>query len=1120
MMNHPYQSQSLRATDWNRRTRVQESAAPAAGFFRRSFELRSFYLTCLLLMLSVVSFAQTRTVTGKVTGQEDGGALPGVNVLVKGTTSGAITDASGSYSISIPGNDATLIFSFIGFISQEVAIGNRTSIDVAMASDVQALEEVVVTGYGTERKKDIIGSVAVVSPKELLQTPAANLQAQLQGRAAGVTVSGTGQPGAGAKVRIRGFSTFGNNDPLYVIDGVPTENPGILNPQDIESLQILKDATSASIYGARAANGVVIVTTRQGKAGAPRISIDSYYGVQTIPQSRYPDLLNAEEYGQYLWRAAEGATPAGQSTVYNNRIYGTGSQPALPDYIVVDEKSSPQFKGGVAADDPRLDPSLYDISNAASIYQILEVPRGGTDWFGAITRPAPIQSHQISASGGSDRTTYALGLNYFNQQGTFINTGYKRYTVRANTMFSPKKWVSVGENLQVSYESRQGNDNRGEGGAWAQAYRMVPYIPVYDVNGGFGGNGVGDSGNGSSPVANLVRDKDDKDFGYQIFGNVFGEITPLKFLSLRTSFGVDYGNRYEQDFTFTTYERTEDQKNNIYEERFGYDLSWTWTNTLTMQHTFANLHAVKVLLGSEAISQDGRRLLARVINLDLNTPIFRSIDRGDPGQIVATNDVATPQDNHTYRSSLSSMFARADYTFNDRYLFNATIRRDGSSRFGPNFRYGVFPSVGVGWRISQEFFMQSLRWLSDLKLRAGWGQMGSQRNVNPYNQYDLYESDAQRSFYDINGANTSAVAGYRRRRLGNPNTKWETRETVNIGLDGTVLNGALDFSVEWYNSETKDLIATRQRAGTEPEADQPQINIGSMRNRGVDITLGTRGEFLTNFTYGATATFSHYKNTTLKLNDNGTPRFEGASRTPNVAITEVGRPISQFYGYVIDGFFQNDEEVTSGPAMPYKRVGSWRIKDLDGDNAITDKDRTYLGSPIPKFQLGMNLSLGWKNFDFSTFLFWNYGNKLYNYTKWFTHLRGFVGGVHKDALYDSWTPDNRDASLPILNSNDTYSGTISSSFFVEPGSFLRARTMQLGYTLPTALTSKLKIQNLRIYVQGQNLFTITKYTGADPDINIQGDSNPTSNAYELRLGVDQAGFPNTKQYILGLNLGF
>ena len=1072
----------------------------------------------LLLALATVVQAQDRVVTGKVT-DENGTGMPGVNVLLKGTGTGTATDIDGNYKINVPGNDAVLVITFVGYASSETQVGAQTTINVSLKPDVQTLQELVVTGYVAEKKADIIGSVAVVDSKSLLSTPSANLSTQLQGRAAGVTVSSSGEPGAAARVRIRGFSSFGNSDPLYVIDGVPTEDASKLNPQDIESMQILKDATSASIYGSRAANGVIIITTKRGKAGTARISYDGYVGVQKVPNSTIPDMLNTQQYMDYLQRT--------NTSAVTNPVFGNLGSPTIPDYIVVNTADATSFKGGVSANDPQANPSSYTIADYSKIHQIMQTSPG-TNWFKAVIQPGIIQSHQISASGGTDKGTYSLGFNYFNQEGVFKYTGYKRYTVRANTTFNVKDFLRVGENLQVSFEDRQGNDNKGEGGAWAQAYRMVPYIPVHDINGGFGGNGVGSSGNGSNPLANLYRSKDNLNNAYKIFGNVFGEVDLAKGLMFRSSFGVDYATTRAINYGYKTYERSENiTTTSLIDQAFS-TVSWTWTNTLTYNKTIGD-HNIRLLAGTEAIKNQGSGIGVNTQNFDIEDPKLMNLGTAHFSTPRVYNQNMDPDGSSVdaiggsafdyFRNTLSSMFGRVDYQFKDRYLFNATVRRDGSSKFGSDNRYGVFPAVGAGWRISEESFMQGLTFISDLKLRGGWGQMGSQKNVPNPNAYTLYESNPSTSNYDITGSNSNLAVGFRKNRVGSNQTKWETAETVNIGFDASLLDGKWDIAFNWFNNKTKDLLIQRQRNGLEGLATQPFVNVGEMTNKGIDLVLTNRGNITSDLRYEANLTFTHYKNKVVKFDAGGKgSNIVNFDRLSQGLRTQAGDPISTFYGFQIDGFYNSEAEIANSPTQADAVVGSWKYKDVVPDGVIDDKDRTNIGSPHPKFQTGLNAALMYKNFDLTAFFFWNYGNKIYNYTKYYTDMRVFIGGVSTRVLDNAWTPENHNAELPVLapgaaNGYTSFTTTTSNSYYVETGSYLRLRNLQIGYTMPKSLSSRFKIDNLRIYVQGQNLFTVTKYSGPDPDISIQ-----SGNGLDTYMGVDRSGFPNTRQYLVGLNI--
>jgi TonB-linked SusC/RagA family outer membrane protein len=1072
--------------------------------------IKAFSNAAFLLLIATVAMAQERIVTGQVT-DENGGAMPGVNVILKGTSQGTATDVEGKYSINA-NDQATLVFTFVGYSSSEVLVGSRSMVNVQMTPDVTTLQELVVTGYTVEKKADIIGAVSVVNSKELLQTPSANLSQMIQGRAAGVIASGSGAPGEAAKIRIRGFSSFYGSDPLYVIDGVPTTDANRVNPNDIESIQVLKDATAASIYGSRAAGGVIIVTTKQGKTGSMTVNYNGYGGVSFIPKSYQPDMINTQEYGQYL----KVSDPTAKHPLFG--VQGDINPSNLPAFYV----TSPALKAGYPAGAPQVDPSLYTIADYSNIYQITPVS-GGTNWFDEITRNAGIQNHQLQASGGTEKSNYSVSFNYFNQQGIYVNSGYKRYSVRINSSFKPNKVIRLGENFQFSNESFQnatGNGARGEASAWAQAFRMVPYIPVYDIKGGWGGNGIGSSGNGTNPVAQLYRDKNDQNLNYKMFGNVFAEVNPLKNLTLRTSFGADMGTYYSKDYVIKTYERAENTSTTGLNVSSSYQLNWTWTNQLTYSKTFGD-HTFKVLAGTEAIKQglgDGVTT-ANVNTFDFEDPNFVSLNT-DQG--VGQNSSST----FTQLRTLFSVFGRVDYAFKDKYLLNATLRRDGSSAFGKEHTYGTFPAFGAGWRISQESFMQGIDFISDLKLRGGWGQLGNQGPVNGLNQYTTFRSNPGLSNYDINRTNNSLATGYTAFNASSQTTKWETSESTNLGFDASLLNGKFDVSFSYFKINTKDLLVPQQPPPLGGLLAQPFINLGKMRNRGFEFNITNRGIISGDLQYDATMTFTHYTNKAIDLDGNPNTFISyNASRLNNVWRTQAGHPVSSFYGYRLDGFFNTQAEVDA-LAQDGAKVGSWKFKDINGDGKITDDDRSFIGNPQPKFVMGFNLGLKYKGFDFSAFLLWNYGNDLFNYTKYWTDMRVFVGGISKRVLYDGWTPENHNAKLPQLGTgaSDGYTTLIrsaSNSYYIENGSYLRGKTIQLGYTIPSAIASKVGLNNARIYVQGQNFFTVTKYSGPDPDISIQGqNTNTTVRDGDLKMGLDDAAFPNPRQFLVGLNLSF
>lgn len=1038
----------------------------------------------------------TWELSGKVTDSKNEG-LPSATVLLSGTTIGTQTDVNGNYTLQVPEKSGTLIFSFISYISVEREFQGPGMINVTLQEDTKTLNEIVVTGYAAEAKKDIVGAVSVVNTKDLLVTPSGNMQSQLQGRASGVTISSNGEPGGnGTKVRIRGFGSFGNSDPLYVIDGVPTFDVSNINPQDIESMQILKDATSAAIYGARGANGVIVVTTKKGKVGRGKITIDSYAGIQ-MP-TNFPELLNSQQLGDLIWTQMRNA-----GLKPTHAQYGNGETPVVPDYILAGNAT------GVMEGDPAADRSLYNIDpSRGAVYQIVQASKQGTDWFKELLSPALIQSHQLSASGGSESGSYSLGLNYFNQKGVIDYTGYKRYVARANTQFNIKKRIRVGENLQVSFEdnvSDLSSGGRGSGRRIYSAWISHPLVPVRDIMGNWAGNRATGTGVEPNPISFLSRNKDNKNTTYRIFGNIYAEVDLLKNLTVRSSFGLDYSTNYRTTYTMRTYENAENTSASSFNEGNSWISNWTFTNVLTYAPVIGKNQSLKVLLGTEAIQNMSRNVFGTRVGYTVDDVIFRSLNAGN--SFGMTNSGAASH------STLSSLFGRVDYAFKDKYLINATLRRDGSSRFGPETRIAYFPAVGLGWRLSDELFLQQVTWISDLKLRGGWGQIGNQNGVSPENQYTIYQSLPSPSSYPINGQNNAVTAGYDILRIGNSGSKWETTATTNIGVDASLFKSKLNVSLEVYQRYTKDLLVTQQAALTSPYATYPQINIGDMKNRGIDLSISTNGSLGQELSYEVGLTFSHYRNQTTKVADNDATFISGGNtRMGDATRTIKGQPISSFYGYKLDGFFSSQEQIDNSPAQWIsKRIGGWKVKDINGDGQINADDQAFIGSPHPDFQTGLNLSLRYKSFDLSTFLFWNQGNEIFNYNRYFVDFNVYQGNRSMRMLTDSWTPENPNAKLPSLNSQDVTSTAAVSDYFVEDGSYLRLKTMQLGYNLPKAACVKMGLDNLRLYLQAQNIFTLTKYTGMDPDVLTQGD---------IANGIDNGVYPNTKQFMIGLNLSF
>lgn len=1060
--------------------------------------------------LSWVQAAALDPVKGRVL-DNSGSAVPGATVVLKGsTTVGTTTDVDGLFTLNIPAvANAVLVISSIGYITQEVSIANRSQIEISLVADTKSLAEVVVVGYGTQKKADLTGAVSVVDMKELNQQPAAQITNQLQGRVSGVTIQTSGQPGQSPQVRIRGINTFGNNSPLYVVDGVPTLSIDDLNPNDIASMQVLKDAASASIYGARAANGVIILTTKRGsKNEKVKVSYDGYYGTQRVKQGNVWNVLSPQEMADLKWVALKNTNPG---EPINDAQYGNGPTPVLPNYIA---------PAGAQTVDESLyyvDPNYTNPDDVNNFYRIVKANKAGTDWFHEVFKPAPITSHNLSVTGGGDRGSYLFSLNYFNQQGTLLRTYLKRYTIRSNSQYNVSDKIRVGENLAFSATDNPQASINDPGGPIGFTYRSQPIIPVYDIRGNYAagyGPGLGDAFN---PVAMQERTRNNRGLSTRLFGNVFAEADLLKFLTLRTSFGGEIYSTSYHSFSYPQYENSENSKTNSYSEDASNGYNWTWTNTLTFRNTFNTVHNLAVVVGTEAYQNRGRTVGGTTLGFFSFDPDYVNLSTG-----------SGTKNNYSerYQDALYSLIGRVDYNFKERYLFGATIRRDGSSRFLNN-QYGWFPSVSAGWRISDEAFMKTLTWLNDLKIRGGYGIMGNQLNVDPANAYTTYTSNRLSAYYPITGSNSSLSEGFGRSRIGNPNAKWEKNINSNIGIDASLFKGKLQLTVDYYRKDIRDLLYNPERSATAGQGEVPFINIAHMKNDGLDLSATGDFDLTRDLRLNTTLTFTTYHNEIQKIS-NGTPYFDEESLNFNgsyVIRNAVGRPLSQFFGYQVAGFWNSQEEIdaenarvqqaTGDPNATYQTdvaVGRFRYADTNGDGRITDEDRTFLGNPNPKFSYGLNIGLTYKGFDFSMFLYGVAGNKIFNNIKWWHDFSSsFYSAKSYTALYDSWTPENHNAKAPIQETVGSFStANVPNSYFVENGSYLRARNAQIGYTLPAGTLQKVGVSRLRVYLQSANLFTITKYSGLDPELT----GNTTS------FGIDKGGYPNQKQFILGANITF
>ncbi|MBC8004791.1 MAG: TonB-dependent receptor [Verrucomicrobia bacterium] len=1052
--------------------------------------------------LSLASFGQQKTLTGTVIG-DDGAPIPGVAVVVKGTTTGSITDLDGKFSLSVPADAKTLEVSYIGLKTQELTIGNQTNFNVTMESDVIGVDEVVVTGYATQSKASLTGAISQVSAGDLNETSSASVVQRMQGRVSGVNITNAHTPGGDATVKIRGMGTVNNNNPLYVIDGVPTKsNMSQLNPNDIESITVLKDASSAAIYGARGANGVIIITTKRGISGEPQISFDARYGISEAT-NQY-DLLNTQEYGEAMWMVAKnsGITPG-------NVLYGMGAKPVIPYYALAG--LAPASEGDAAAD-----PSKYKFIDG-NYYFIVKANQQGTDWYDEIFRTAPVQEYNLSVRGGTAKSSYAFSGGYYSEDGILIHTSWDRYSLRSNADAKFKNWLEVGESVGVVLSKQKGNfANNDEGNSVSQAYRMQPIVPVYDIMGNFAGTKIPLTGNGQNPVAVQWRNRNDANDNLRAIGNAYAQVNILPSLKVKSLFGFDYRNNQVRDISLKNPEFSEAVPNDNLNITNYNTLQWNWANTINYNATLNDVHKLNILAGTEAVNSNYRYFNASRASFFSQNPNYMYLDAGES----AINNGGLGSDWTTV-----SYFARANYDYMGRYLLEGTFRRDGSSRFGANHRWGDFPAFSAGWRISEENFMAgSKEWLDDLKLRLGWGMAGNDE-VGDYNGFTTFRTHPQYSKYSLSGSPTSSAAGFDSNAFGNDDAKWEATTTTNIGLDITLFKGVLTFNIDAWERITTDMLVQVPIAQVVGNATAPFVNIGEMKNRGLDFTGILRGDIANDINFSITTNISTYKNEIVKLTDNPKDFLSGdALRQKTYTRSYVGWDYPSYYGYQVEGIFQTQAEANAWPKAigatgTYNKPGHFKYKDISGPNGTPDgiidsNDRTKIGTPHPDFYGSLTLDLQYKAFDLSAFFIGSYGNEMINYVRrWIDYNIFPGGGMSKDRLYNSWgspyLKDNTKAKLAIAENADEISQE-PSSHFVEDASYLRLKTLQIGYNLPESTLNRLGLNKLRIYFQGTNLFTVTKYSGLDPEIQTGTDR---------LLGVDQGAWPTARQLMIGINLG-
>ncbi len=1070
----------------------------------------------LALVLCGVALGQQIQVSGRVT-SVDGDPLQGASVRVQGTDIGTTTDASGRFTLTAPA-EGVLVVTTIGYRPVAANIASRTTLDFMMEPAIAVLGEVVVTGYSEQRRADITGAISSVDLESLERQSSASVLQRLDGRVPGVTVNASGNPGGRSTVRIRGISSFQNNDPLYIIDGTPVQSSylNFLSPNDVESIQVLKDASAASIYGVRAVNGVVIIQTKRGSEGAPQFTVDVKMGMST-PTRGYDDFLltDALQYHEVVRRSY---VNAGQAVPEN--VFGAADNPSVPEYIWPND--------GVSQTDPStVDESAYVWGDQSN--QNLLIMRGspGTNWWDAVFGTGLSTDANVAVSGGGLEHRYTASFNYLNQEGTAAYNRFQRGSMRVNTEFNVGA-LTIGENMSLSLQESYGGrgDGGGEGGIMGKNILMQPVIPVYTIEGEereaagedpgphFASGKCVTCGNNSNPLKSAWANKDNKYKQTVLFGNVFAAADVTAQLSFRSSLGFNISSASQTSYGWISPEDSEPTFTDGLSEFFDSGRNWTWTNTLTYSTTMADRHNFNVLVGQEAQKARYRSLSANINNLTTNVQDAWYIQDaiGDPETKNVNSSGST--------GSLLGFFGKVDYNFADRYHLNFTLRRDGSSAFAEENRWGTFPAFSAGWRMSEEPFMQGNQFFTNIMLRFGWGITGNE-NIPSGRIAAQFGGGIGSAYYDIDGSGDTPDAGYIQTSLGNASLVWEENESKNLGLDLEFFGGAANLIVDVYQRDTDNLLFAPPTPATAGQAQPPIVNIGQMRNRGIDFAIGYGGN-IGSGSWRVTFNGSHYKNEILRidgvqdffLGDNIGARYNFRS------INEVGHPIGTFYGLINDGIFMDQADVDGHADQDGKAVGRLKFRDLDGDGQVTADDRTIIGDPHPDFVGGLDFELDWGAWDFSATVFGSFGNDIMDVNKQFYIFQNFSTNVRSDLLTDAAVVENGvvtnpDAKYPQIDRNDTYSGQNVSSFYVESGTYVRLRNLQIGYLLPQSL-----ISGARVYLQAENLFTLTGYPGLDPGLPAQATGGAAGDERDQYRGWDRGSYPSSRTLSLGVNVTF
>lgn len=1012
-----------------------------------------------LVVLTLKQNLQQVTVKGTVMDGTNNEPLAGANIQVKGTTRGTTADLNGKYTVEASKGDV-LIFSFIGYLPEEVTVGDETQVDVTLLADVQSLEEVVVVGYGTQRRTEVTGAITSVSSEKLTAVPAATLDQALQGRAAGLTVIANGAPGVAPTMRVRGISTVNDANPLYVVDGVIATTISNISPSDIESIEVLKDASTAAIYGSLGSNGVIMVTTKKGQAGKVQVNFEGYAGVQ-YSNERY-DLMNAEQYREYATSGAF-ATP----TVYTNPAYASR------------------------------------LSGAE------------TDWQDAIYQKGPMQNYDLSLSGGNENARFRLSAGYLNQRGVVIKTGLERYNFRANSDYKVGR-LTIGENLSLSYSSQNPLSDNGGRSLLEHAIKMAPYLPIYNADnlGGFQGPTSSIDGQDAENPVRIMELNSRKRNTLDIIGNLYGELEIIKGLKFRTNLGLQdqrvtdnqFFPSYNDDNLGGATHRAVDAT--IFKNRATYS-SFLFTNGFTYDVTLAEKHNFEVLALTEYSS-----IKATVLNASSHNTISDNVP-----ELGSTNVSLGSSTTDWYRISY---VGRLNYNFEDKYLLSASIRTDASSRFGANNRWGTFKAASVGWNLAKESFMESIPAISNLKIRASWGEAGNDKTRD----YSYSSTLTSNMYYVIDG---QAVQGTTPSGPANPDLKWESTTMTNIGLDLGLFRNQFTMALEYYMNQSEDLLMQVPLPLSGGDfRDAISKNAGSMDTKGFELQLGYN-DFEGAFQWNAALNLGTFKNEVKSLGE-GVNFISGFNfENENLNRVEIGEPAFFFYGWEFDGIFQTPDEALSymggsQNALNAATAGDFRIKDTNGDGVITGDDRTNIGNPFPKMTLGLDLNASYMGFDINVFISGVYGNKIYNTNIY--DLQGmprlFNAGVE---VLDRWNGEGTSNTIPRAGA--VAANVQASSRFVEDGAYTKLKNITLGYTVPSSLL-KNKISKLRVYVSAQNLICITDYSGLDPEVGSYTTAGtalgligtPATTTQNYANGIDVGNYPIPKSIVGGFQITF